>query len=89
MSLEAITIYRSWPVINGHVQVPNNEPADKTRVTLDEALTAVTNSTASRLTQGMGIHTGSSFGAQEFLVLPGVHPGEDYSADPVSQVSQV
>lgn len=89
MALADIKIYRTWPVINGYVQVPHNKPADKTRVTVDEALSLVAGSEASQLSLGSGKATGSKHGQQEFLRLPPVAADSWYSTNPVDDVAGV
>lgn len=89
--LSDITIYRDWPIINGHVQVPHNEESDKTRVTSAEALVSITNSAVTRLSLGSGSKTGSKAGQQEWLRLPGLLPDQSHvvtnGSDPVDDVS--
>jgi len=87
MSFETITIYRDLPIKNGYVQVPPNRPTDKTRVTSNNSTNLVTNSQIIRLSLGSGKCTGSHFGQQEFLRLPGINPNTWYSTDPVDQLN--
>jgi len=89
MALTDIRIYRSWPVINGFVQVPHNKPADKTRVTVDEALSLIPGSEAAQLSLGSGRATGSKHGQQEFLRLPPVNADGWYTTNPVESVAEV
>jgi len=89
MALSDITIYRSYPVINGYVQVPHNKPKDKTRVSLDSALTNINGSNVVSLSLGSGRQTGSKFGAQEIFLLPGVAADSWYTTNPVDEVSAV
>ena len=85
-----ILIYRDFPVVNGYVQVPPNGPADKHRVTLENALVAFAGSASEvDLTLGSGRETGSHFGQQKFLRLAPIHPDTWYRAgsaaiDPVT-----
>lgn len=91
MARRDILIHRDLPVINGHVQTPNNKETDKTRVTTAEALAAVSGSATTRLSMGSGKHTGWKAGQQEWLRLPGLTPGDSYltstGADPVDTLS--
>ena len=87
MSFETITIYRDLPIKNGYVQVPPNRPIDKTRVTSNNSTNLATNSQIIRLSLGSGKCTGSDFGQQEFLRLPGINPNTWYSTDPVDQLN--
>ncbi len=84
MSFEDIRVYRDLPIINKHVQVPPCRETEKTSVTDDDALTAISGSTIVRLGLGSGRQYGSKTGQQEFLRLPGLHPDEWYETDPVS-----
>ncbi len=87
MAFSDIKIYRSWPVINGYVQVPHNKPSDKTRVTVDSALSNVIGSNVAQLSIGSGRATGSKHGAQELFLLPPVAINEWYSSNPVDDVA--
>lgn len=87
MSFSEIFIHRAWPVVNGYVQVPNNKPSDKTRVTVDEALSLIDGSSAVQLSHGSGKATGSKHGQQEFLRLPAVAADSWYDTNPVDDVS--
>jgi len=89
MSFEDIRLYRQWPIINGYVQVPHNLPRDKTRVTVNEALSLISGSITTMLSLGSGVATGSKHGQQEFLVLPAVLPNGWYTTNPVEDVSGV
>ena len=82
MSASDTTIYRDYPIINGYVQVPHNLDQDKTRVNIADALAAIPGATLKFLSMGSGKCTGSKFGQQGFLRLPGLHPGESYATDP-------
>lgn len=84
MSFETITIFRDMPIINGYVQVPYNKETDKTRVTSDEATSAIAGSVINRLSCGTGKQTGSKTGVQEFFRLPGLAPNDSYIIDPVT-----
>ena len=84
MALSDIQIYRSWPIINGFVQVPPNKPSDKTRVTAADALSSINGSEIARL--GSGRATGSKHGRQEFLLLPPVNADDWYATNPVDDV---
>ncbi len=87
MSFEDIKIYRSWPIINGYVQVPHNKETDKTRVTVDEALASITGSQEVYFSP-LGRNTGRGFGSQSFLELPEEAIGEGYDTNPVDQVTE-
>ena len=76
--LSEILIYRDFPVINGFVQVPPNFEQDKSRVSLDRALGTLPGSGEQNLSLGSGPNTGSKFGAQQFLRLQPLQPGESY-----------
>jgi len=71
------------------VQVPHNKPKDKTRVSLDSALTNINGSNVVSLSLGSGRQTGSKFGAQEIFLLPGVAADSWYTTNPVDEVSAV
>lgn len=87
MSLQDITIYRDFQIIDGFVQVPPNKETDKTRVTETEALALISGSTVNRLSMGSGRSRGSGYGQQEWLRLPGITPGDWYTTDPVDDVA--
>lgn len=87
MAFSEIMIYRTWPIINGYVQVPNNKPSDKTRVTVDEALASIPGSDIGRLSLGSGKPTGSKCGQQEFLLLPPVAADGWYESNPIDAVA--
>ena len=87
MSFETISIHYHYPIIDDYVQVPNNEETDKTRVTSDEALISIPGSEVVRLTKGSGRQTGSFFGQQEVLRLPGIAPNEWFATNPVDDLS--
>lgn len=75
-SFQTIQIYRSLPIINGFVQVPPNNPSDKTRVTTDEALSLITDSQVSHLSSG-----------QQILLLPPVNADSWYQSNPIDSIS--
>lgn len=77
MSFEEIKIVRSWPVINGYVQIPPNLPRDKTRL---KAVDTVGNIPGGSLVQ---YAKSSKQGTQSFLTLQPLSPGEWYPVDPV------
>ncbi len=84
MSFETITIYRDLPIINGYVQVPPNRETEKTDITVVEAQEALEANFAvetpdeKKLSLGSGNQVGSDYGAQSWLRLPGIIPGEWY-----------
>lgn len=72
----SVTIYRDLPIINGYAQFPPNHDSHKTHRTTDEALTAiqavVPSATLVQLSQpGTNPTTGSGFGCQQFIRVPG------------------
>jgi hypothetical protein len=87
MSFEDIKIHRDFPIKNGFVQVPPNEPLDNIAVDGDNATGLVAGSEVTRLSLGSGKPTGSKHGQQEFLRLPGISPNEWYSTDPVDDLN--
>jgi len=87
MSMGTIRIYRDFQIIDGFVQVPPNKETDKNRVTVTEALAAVTGSEQVHLPQGSGDNHGWKAGAQSTLRLPGLVPGTSYSTDPVDALA--
>ncbi len=87
MSFETIQIHRDFPIIDGFVQVPPNEEDDKNRVTTAEALAAISDSEITRLSLGSGEQTGSKFGQQEWLRLPGNTPDSWFATDPVDDLA--
>jgi hypothetical protein len=87
MSLQDITIYRDFPIVNNFVQVPPNKETDKTRVTPAEALANISGATTERLSLGSGRPRGWKTGQQEWIRLPGITPGEWYATDPVDDVA--
>ena len=82
-----ILIYRDFQIIAGFVQVPPNAETDKNRVTVNEALSAISGSVDTQLSRGSG-HEVNKIGAQEFLRLPGLVPGTSYGTDPVTALAQ-
>lgn len=84
MSFSTIKIYRQLPIINKYVQFPNNREQDKTAVLATEAQDLIAGSVLKQLSLGSGRQTGSKFGAQQFLQLPGISPNEWYESDPVA-----
>lgn len=89
MARRDILIHRDLPIINGHVQVPNNSETDKTRVTVDEAIATIDGSVETFLSVGSGYQTGWKTGAQAFVRLPGLVPGTSYSTDPVDALANL
>lgn len=87
MSLQDIRIYRDFPIQDGFVQIPPNEPLDNIRVDGDNATGLVAGSEIVRLSLGSGKWTGSKHGQQEFLRLPGIRPDEWYATDPVDDLN--
>lgn len=87
MSLQDITIYRDLPIKNGFIQMPPNKPSDNVRISGDIAVGLINNSKIVRLSLGSGKHTGSNFGQQEFLRLPGIRPDEWYTSDPIDELN--
>ena len=87
MSMSDIVIYRDFPIINGFVQVPNNAESDKNRVTVTEALNAISGSSQTFLSNGSGQVHGGKHGAQSFVRLPGLQPGQSYATDPVDALA--
>ncbi len=89
MSMQTIVIHRDLQVIDGFVQVPPNNESDKNRVTIAEALNAITDTTRVWLSQGSGQSRGWKSGAQSILRLPGLTPGTSYSTDPVDALANL
>lgn len=87
MSFQDIRIYRDFPIKNGLVQIPSNEPLDNIHVDGDNAVGLVAGSEVTRLSLGSGKPTGSKHGQQEFLRLPGIRPDEWYASDPVDSLN--
>jgi hypothetical protein len=87
--MQDITIYRDLPVIAGHVQVP---PTNQ-RVPVEQALDTIAGATDVRVEGsvwgGMGASesTGRKFGRQRLFRLPGLKPGQQRTADPVSTLT--
>lgn len=71
MSFNTITIVRSYPVINGFVQLPNNLEMNKSAVSVEEALLSDPSLAINRLTaqSGGARLAGSKHGLQEWLEL--------------------
>ena len=80
MSLETIKIHFQYPIVNGAVQLPNNLSKDKNTTPIDQFLAdnSLTDIDRIRLTGGSGPNTGSKFGAQSFVRMPGVTPSQAY-----------
>ena len=78
MSFEDITIFRDIPIIDDRVAKPPNNPVDYTSI--DD----VSDPNIIRLSIGSGKDTGSKFGNQEFIRLPGIAPDEWYATDPLT-----
>ena len=78
MSMQDITIYRDFPVMDGYVQVP---PTNQL-VPVDQALDTIAGSQDLVLDDGAET-TGRGFGRQRIFRLPGVKPGAEFSPDPV------
>jgi len=87
MSMSEILIYRSLPIVNGYVMIPPVLPEDKIRVSTVDALSLVVGSEVANLSIGSGEYTGSKFGAQSFLRLPGVAADSWYSSNPIDPIS--
>jgi len=87
MSFDSIRIHTDYPIINGFVQIPPNEPLDKIRTDDDTATGLVAGSEIVRLSLGSGKQTGSKHGQQAFLRLPGLLAGEGYSSNPVDSLN--
>lgn len=91
MSMQDIKIYRLLPIINGYVQTTPNLPADKNNVPYLEALVAIPDAKLISLSGGSGRCTGSKFGVQMMIQLPGIEPGQSYydydSETPVDPVN--
>ena len=67
MSLSTITLVRQCPVINGYVQLENNNPSGKTSVPL-AAFVSATGGVVNRLSQASGMgRNGGKFGTQEWV----------------------
>lgn len=66
-----IHVSRAFPIVAGFVQVPPNREGDKTRWSVDDFLAAVPGSQVVRLPPLTGPNTGSKFGDQEFVEVPG------------------
>ena len=75
MSLETISIARMFPIINGFVQLPNNNPADKTSVPVSAFASSVRELPHA---SGMG-RQGGRFGPQQWVEY--VEPYACCSAD--------
>ncbi len=89
MAMSEIKIYRSYPVINGFVQLPLNRTLVKSGLsgvqlykTVDDVLTAIANTEEKELSLGSGRNTGAGFGVQSFVELPGVAADAWYASDP-------
>lgn len=87
--LSSIMIYRSYPVINGFVQLPINRSMVKQGLSgkqhyksIDLFLSSVPDSDSKSLSLGSGPCTGSKFGAQRFVTLPPVSVNQWYESDP-------
>jgi hypothetical protein len=83
MSFEDINIVRAWPIINGYVQIPNNLPADKTRLDADDLLASglVTDAEIS------SFKNGSKQDKQRIFNLKPVKPYEWYTTNPVDEAN--
>jgi hypothetical protein len=67
MSLDTIHITRQIPIINGYVQLPNNNPVDKTSVPV-AGFVALSGGVVNRLSQASGMgRNGGKFGIQEWV----------------------
>lgn len=67
MSLETITVARQLPIINSYVQLPNNNPSDKTSVPVDGFIRA-TGGVVKCLSQSGGKgRNGGRHGTQEWV----------------------
>jgi hypothetical protein len=82
MSMADIKIYRSWPIVAGYVQTPNQTDKDKTK-TLASSLSSSLGEVV-RLSLGSGKPRGSKCGQQEFFRLNGVAPNEWYASNPAA-----
>lgn len=77
MTYNEIKIIRTWPIINGYVQIPNNLPSDKTRLKANNLVGAVPSGMIVQYSKG------SKQGAQSFFTLQPLAPNEWYSINPV------
>lgn len=92
MPMSEIKIFRQLPIVNGYVQVHNNLPSDKTRVSELET----TDSSGAYFISGANVksfgyakETGSKHGRQRFYELPGVSADSWYaSGDPLAAWKQ-
>lgn len=93
MAMSDIKIYRTYPVINGYVQMPLNRKLVKSGLsgvqlykTVTEVVNAIPGSDSSYLSIGSGKNTGWKAGAQEFVTLPPVSADGWYSSDPADTI---
>ena len=86
MSLDTISIARQFPIINGFVQLPNNNPTDKTSVPV-AAFSVATGGVVRDLphTGGMG-RQGRRFGPQQWVEF--IEPYYCCSADLVIEAGK-
>jgi hypothetical protein len=84
-----IKIYRTYPVINGFVQLPlnrslvkNGQSGVQLYKTVDDILAAIADTKEVSLSLGSGRNTGSKHGAQSYVELPGVAADSWYTSDP-------
>ncbi len=80
MSFETIFIHTQIPIINGYAQYLDNKPSDKTRVTAEDAKTAISGSKIYSLNK-------SNKKGSTFLRLPGRNPGVSFAVDPKDLLS--
>lgn len=81
--MQDIKIYRLLPVVNGYVQTSPNLPVDKNDVPYLNALVAIPDAKLISLSGGSGRCTGSKFGSQMMIQLPGILANQSYY-NPVS-----
>lgn len=93
MAMSEIKIYRSYPVINGFVQLPLNRSLVKSGLSgvqlyksVGDVLAAITDTQEVELSVGSGRPTGASFGVQSFVELPGVAADAWYASDPADTI---
>jgi hypothetical protein len=83
MSFEDITIHRDLPIKSKYVQIPPNLPLNNIHIDDETAESSLNGSEIVELSLGSGRSTGSKYGRQRFLRLPGIRPNEWYTSDPV------
>lgn len=86
MSFETILIHRDYPIKNGYMQIPPNDPLLNSLIKASERANPtapvtlpVANSEIVRLSLGSGACTGSKYGQQQILRLSGINPNKWYN----------